>query len=62
MSDMRGLLFGALAVAGLAYCLWKTQADWRDGFSWTVAWGAAASLSAFFFATLIFASKVMRDL
>jgi hypothetical protein len=42
------LLFITLAVTGLAYCLWKTQADWeQSGFGWRVAFGAAASLGAF---------------
>jgi hypothetical protein len=42
------LLFIALAVTGLAYCLWKTQVDWeRSGFGLRVIFGAAASLGAF---------------
>jgi hypothetical protein len=48
MSDFKGLMFIALALTGLAYCLWKTQADWEQiGFGWRVIVGAAASLAAF---------------
>ena len=62
MTDYKGLLFATLGVAGLAYCLWKTHSDWRNGFSWIVVWGAAASLSAFLFVAFMFASKALSDL
>jgi hypothetical protein len=56
-------MFGAAAVTGLAYCLWKTQADWqRDGFGLKVVWGGVASLSAFFFVAFLLAGSVLRDL
>ncbi|MCL6697936.1 hypothetical protein LZ496_03945 [Sphingomonas sp. NSE70-1] len=42
------LLFIALNATGLAYGLWRTQADWeQSGFGWRVAFGLAAALGAF---------------
>lgn len=62
MSDWQSILFAALAVAGLAYCLWKTQQDWeRSVLGWRV-WGTAASLSAFIVVALLFAKSVLRNL
>jgi len=57
------LLFEILPVVGLAYCLWKTQADWRrDGFGLLAIWGIAASLSAFLVVAFFVAGKVLSDL
>jgi hypothetical protein len=59
--DLELLILGIFAVVGLAYCLSKTQVDWRvHGFGWRVMWGSAASLSAFLFLVFIVATKVLR--
>jgi hypothetical protein len=59
----RTLLFGALALIGLAYCLWKTQADYRASRSGVILlWGILASLSAFVFVAFMFASEVLSNL
>jgi hypothetical protein len=62
MSDPKLLIFGALAVIGLAYCLWKTQQDARTGLSWAVIWGVAASLSAFVLVAFVFAASLFKRL
>ena len=63
MSDYTFLVVGAAALAGLAYCLWKTQLDWLGGgFTLRTIWGALASLSAFFFVVFLFAGSVLRHL
>ena len=54
---------GLLAVIGLAFCLWKTQSDYaQSGLDWRVAFGAAASFSAFLFVALLFTQRLMKDL
>jgi hypothetical protein len=63
MDDFKFLTIAILAILGLSYCLWRTQADFRaKGFDLTVAWGVAASLSAFCFVAFMLASQVLRDL
>ena len=63
MSDFTFLMFGAGALVGLAYCLWKTHADLRNGgFGMRVLWGAVASLSAFFFVGFLFAGNLLAHL
>jgi hypothetical protein len=63
MSDERLILFGILAVGGLSYCLWKTQADWRErGFSLAVVWGIIASLNGFLILAFWFAASVFKRL
>jgi hypothetical protein len=57
------VLFGALAVAGFSYCLWKTQADYRErGFGFAVVWGIAASLNGFLAVAFWFAASVFKRL
>ena len=63
MGDLKFLVFSGLAVAGLAYCLWKTQADWRQsGFGWRVMFGAAACLSAFFSVGFLLTASLLKNL
>jgi hypothetical protein len=63
MIDWKFLMFSAFAATGLAYCLWKTHADWQQGgFGWRVVFGTAASLSAFFSVAFLLAARVLRDL
>jgi hypothetical protein len=63
VSDFKLMIVGAGALTGLAYCLWKTQSDWKSGgFTLRVIWGALASLSAFFFVAFLFAGSVLKHL
>jgi len=63
LTDWKFLLFAGAAVACLAYCLWKTQADWQQkGFGFAVVWGFVASLAAFLFVGFLFLAQVMADL
>jgi hypothetical protein len=63
MSDEQLAVFGAIAVGGLSYCLWKTQSDWRQqGFSLAVVWGIIASLNGFLILTFWFAASVFKRL
>jgi hypothetical protein len=63
VGDFKFLTIAILAILGLGYCLWGTQADYRvKGLGWAVAWGLAASLSAFCFVVFILASQVLSDL
>jgi hypothetical protein len=63
MTDFQFLVFCVLAVACLAYCLWKTQSDWRrSGFGLAAIWGIAASLGAFVFVAFLLTSKALQNL
>jgi len=62
MTDRKLLIFACLAVVGLGYCLWKTQQDARNGFSWAVVWGVTASLSAFLVVAFLFAASLFKRL
>lgn len=57
------LLFIVLSVTGVAYCLWKTQADWeQSGFGWRVIFGGAASLGAFLSVTFALTRLALTNL
>ena len=61
MSDGREVLFAVLAVAGLSYCLWRTQVDYQQrGFGFVVVWGIAASLNGFLTLAFWFAASVFK--
>ncbi|WP_205480539.1 hypothetical protein [Sphingomonas arenae] len=63
MTDWQLLFVSGLAVAALAFCLWKTQADWQQsGFNWRVAFGLSACLSTFLTVAFLIAASVMSDL
>jgi hypothetical protein len=63
VTDWKFLLFEATCVTSLAYCFWKTHADWQEkGFGLTVVWGAVACLGAFFFVAFLLAGKALADL
>ena len=63
MTDWKFLMFGATCVTTLAYCLWKTQADWQQkGLSFAAASGVVACLGAFFSVAFLVVGQVLADL
>lgn len=63
MTDWKFNFVSGLAVVALAYCLWKTQADWqKTGFNWRVAFGTAACVSTFLTVAFLLAATVLDDL
>ena len=46
---MIGIVYNAIALVTLCYCVGKTIQDWRTRDKWSIALGVVASIGAFIF-------------